>query len=49
MKPTLERFSEACNFPGSIDEIEVGRSLARYLDALGVKRRVIKLCRPWSK
>ena len=44
MSPTdLQRYTEACNFPGSTDEASVERHLTEYLAALGIKREVRRL------
>ena len=43
----LERYTEACNYPGRIDPPEIERQLSAYLDALGVKRNIRQLKSGW--
>ena len=43
----LARFTDACNYPGTIHAAAVERHLQTYLDALGVKRRIQQLPRGW--
>jgi hypothetical protein len=47
MPTDLERYIEACNYPGVLDETAVTRSLQAYCKALGVKREVRRIQRPW--
>jgi hypothetical protein len=47
-KSALRRFTEACNYPGVIDEAAVDAQLRRYLQALGIKRDVRQLQRGWK-
>ena len=42
------RFTEACNYPGLLDEARVEQELERYLRALGVKRKIVRLCAGWT-
>jgi hypothetical protein len=39
----LDRFKAACVYPGKLDEQAVERELAAFLQALGVRRRVVRL------
>ena len=43
----LERFTEACNYPGRLDETAVERHLTVYLEALGIQRRIERLHSGW--
>jgi len=43
----LARFTDACDYPGTIHAAAVERHLQTYLDALGVKRRIQQLPRGW--
>lgn len=40
-----DRYVAACNYPGVLDEAAVERHLRDYLQALGVKRDVVRLRR----
>jgi hypothetical protein len=40
----LDRFKAACFYPGELDEQAVERELAAFLQALGVRRRIERLC-----
>ena len=44
----LARYTEACNYPGVLDELKVESELARYLKALGVSRKIVRLRCGWS-
>jgi len=44
----LQRYTEACNYPGALDDIAVERHLRRYLDAIGVKRKIHRLQFAWG-
>ena len=44
----LHRFTEACNYPGCIDEAEVENHLRGYLAALGVERTIVRLREGWT-
>jgi len=39
----LDRFKAACVYPGELDEQAVERELTKFLQALGVRRRVVRL------
>jgi hypothetical protein len=43
----LDRFKAACVYPGKLDEQAVERELAKFLQALGVRRRVVRLRTSW--
>jgi hypothetical protein len=43
----LDRFRAACIYPGKLDEQAVERELARFLRALGMRRRVVRLRAGW--
>jgi len=45
----LDRYKEACNYPGRLDEAAVDGSLKEYLAALGIKREVMRITRPWCR
>ena len=45
---SLQRFTTACSYPGTLDEPAVQRHLADYVAALGVERAVVRLNRGWS-
>ena len=45
---SLEKFAEACNYPGVIDDAAVEVSLGSYLKALGVTRKIKRLTWDWS-
>ena len=44
----LDRYKEACNFPGPVDTRAIEKSLAAYCNALGVKRNIVKIERGWD-
>ena len=44
----LARYTEACTYPGRLDEAAVIDALAKYLAALGISRRVVRLDAGWS-
>lgn len=44
----LDRYTEACNYPGRLDSEAVERHLLAYCKALGVERRVVQLKRGWT-
>ena len=46
--PLFDAYVEACNYPGKLDEAAVERSLTMYLEALGVKRTVVRLRQGWT-
>lgn len=46
--PDLSRYIAACDYPGIISDAQVERSLAEYLDALGIKREIRRLKRGWD-
>src|SRR5688572_21775224 len=49
MAPTLlERYTEACNFPGVLDESRVEQCLAGYLKALGMERKIVRIRPGWE-
>jgi hypothetical protein len=43
----LQRFTEACNYPGKLDESAVEQHLRAYLGALGAERQVVQLRQDW--
>ena len=43
----LQRFTEACNYPGHLDEKTVESHLTAYLQVLGVERRIERLRSGW--
>ena len=43
-----ERYVEACNYPGLLDQAVVERYLQQYLDALKVKRTIVRLPAGWT-
>lgn len=43
----LQRHTEACNFPGVLDEARVEESLKSYLKALGIDRKVVRIRAGW--
>src|SRR6185437_13251832 len=45
----LDRYKDACNYPGRLDEAAVETSLKEYLAALGIKREVRRITRPWCR
>src|SRR5262245_36661623 len=46
MLPT-DRFAAACVYPGKLDEQAVERELAAFLQALGMRRRIVRLRAGW--
>ena len=44
----LERYTEACNYPGQLNESAVERHLREYLLALGVDRTIVRLRQNWT-
>lgn len=48
MPTLLERYTEACNFPGVLDEARVEACLESYLKALGITRRVVRIRAGWQ-
>lgn len=44
----LTRYRAACDYPGLLDEQQVEQSLAEYLSALGLKRKIVRLCVGWD-
>jgi len=44
---TLKDYTEACAYPGRLDETAVESALVEYFNALGVKRDVVRLRRGW--
>src|SRR5882672_8369753 len=47
MATDLDRFTEACNYPGTLNKKNVEENLRSYLDALGVKREIVHLEAGW--
>ena len=43
----LDRYTEACNYPGTIDPAAVDVQLKSYLSALGVSRKVVHIESDW--
>src|SRR6185369_6759641 len=43
----FESYTEACNYPGVINDAAVERALAAYCAALNVKRTIRRVTRPW--
>src|SRR5262249_11358658 len=44
MSPTdLDRYAAACVYPGKLDEQAVERELTKFLQAVGVRRRIVRL------
>src|SRR5258707_769070 len=43
MPTDLDRFAVACVYPGKLDEQAVERELAAFLQALGERRRIVRL------
>ena len=48
MRDMLERYKEACNYPGVIDDASVERHLAEYLAALKIDRKIVQITRCWD-
>jgi hypothetical protein len=48
MKPLLDAYRKACDYPGQLDEQRVEESLREYLAALGVQRKVERLRPGWN-
>lgn len=46
--PDFGRYVEACNYPGKLDEIAVGKHLSDLCRALKVKRKIIRLKLGWK-
>jgi hypothetical protein len=44
----LQRYTEACNYPGVIDDAAVDKYLSEYLAALKVERKIVRLQRGWK-
>ena len=44
----LERFTEACNFPGILDTGKVEAHLKTYLGSLGMQRKIVRLQSGWE-
>src|ERR1700688_576696 len=44
----LQRFTEACNYPGRLDEAAVEAHLTNYLRALGIERKIVRLRGGWD-
>ena len=44
----FKRYVAACDYPGTLDVSAVESALKRYLKALGIKRRVVRLKANWS-
>ena len=42
-----ERYVEACNYPGTLDEAAVKDALTRYCAALGIKREIVRIEAGW--
>src|SRR5438105_2175367 len=47
LKTDLQRFTAACDYPGSLDEPTVEQQLQAYLSALGVERKIVRLTNVW--
>ena len=47
-EPTLADFSAACDYPGTLNESLVEKSLAEYLSVLGVERKIQRLPVGWK-
>src|SRR3990167_416005 len=43
-----EDFIAACNYPGTLDEEQVTVSLKKYLNSLGIKRKIVRLKKGWN-
>jgi hypothetical protein len=43
----LDRFKAACAYPGNLDEEAVERELTQFLQALGMRQRVVRLRTAW--
>ena len=48
LKEETDRYIDACNYPGIIDDNMVERHLASYLSALGIKRKIKRLSKNWT-
>ena len=46
--PTLADYTDACHYPGRLDDGAVEASLRQYLSALGIERHIVRLRRGWS-
>ena len=44
----LERYTEACNYPGRLDEAAVELHLSAYLRALGIERKIVRIREGWE-
>ena len=47
-KSLIALHTEACNYPGRLDEAAVEKAIREYLAALGVTRSVVRLRRGWT-
>ena len=48
MSTDLEKYIEACTYPGNLDPTAVESGLQKYLGALGVQRQIRRLARGWD-
>src|SRR5262245_59302143 len=46
--PNLDRYKEACTYPGKLDADKVELFLQQYLDCLKIKRNIVQIKAPWK-